>query len=157
MVSVQEAFNCNEFSSMVNLPLSEQAYAEFQMVQVLMLTHNRKEGLKEIWSWKGSDGAYKPKSFYTFMHSSITFNPLLNWVWVSSCTMKIKVFAWMLIMDRLNTKDMLDRRHWNIEDGINCVLCPTHTREDRDHLFFKCNFSVRVWNYLQITWPLGIV
>nr|XP_020176662.1 uncharacterized protein LOC109762251 [Aegilops tauschii subsp. strangulata] len=29
------------------------------------------------------------------------------------------------------------------------------TRETRDHLFFNCNFSVRVWNYLQIDWASG--
>uniref|UniRef100_A0A453KDL4 Reverse transcriptase zinc-binding domain-containing protein n=1 Tax=Aegilops tauschii subsp. strangulata TaxID=200361 RepID=A0A453KDL4_AEGTS len=61
----------------------------------------------------------------------------------------------MLIMDRLNTKDMVERRHWHIDDGVQCVLCPTHSREDRDHLFFTCNFSQRVWNYLQIDWGLG--
>ena len=37
----------------------------------------------------------------------------------------------------------------------HCVLCPTRAREDRLHLFFDCNFSQRVWNYLQISWPQG--
>ena len=69
--------------------------------------------------------------------------------------MKIKVFAWMLIMDMLNTKDMVERRHWHLDDGVNCLLCPLRTRETRNHLFFECNFSVRIWNYLQITWSPG--
>nr|XP_045086367.1 uncharacterized protein LOC120967116 [Aegilops tauschii subsp. strangulata] len=56
---------------------------------------------------------------------------------------------------KLNTKDMVDRRHWHLEDGVSCVLCPLHTRETRDHLFFNCNFSVRIWNYLQIDWSSG--
>ena len=45
-------------------------------------------------------------------------------------------------MDRLNTKDMVERRHWHIEDGISCVLCHLQVREDRDHLFFNYPFSV---------------
>ena len=49
--------------------------------------------------------------------------------------MKIKVFAWMLIMDRLNTKDMVERRQWHLDDGVNCVICPLQARETRDHLF----------------------
>ena len=69
--------------------------------------------------------------------------------------MKNDLFAWMLIMDRLNTQDILERRHWNVSDCNHCVLCPTQTKEDRDHLFFSCNFSCRVWTYLQVCWPHG--
>ena len=58
-------------------------------------------------------------------------------------------------MDRLNTKDMVERIHWHIDDGVHYVLCPTQTREDRDHLFFTSNFSQRVWNFLQIDWGSG--
>ena len=42
-----------------------------------------------------------------------------------------------------------------MDDGFNCLLCHLRTRETRNHLFFECNFSVRIWNYLQITWSPG--
>ena len=58
-------------------------------------------------------------------------------------------------MDRINTKDMIPRRHWHIDDGPQCVLCRAHTLETRDHLFFKCMFAHRVWNYLQVDWSQG--
>ena len=61
----------------------------------------------------------------------------------------------MLTMDKLNTNDMVDTRHWHMDDGVNCALCPLLTRETRGHLFFHFNFSVRIWNYLQISWPQG--
>ena len=61
------------------------------------------------------------------------------------------MFGWLLLRDRLNTRDMLLRRHWHVEDHT-CVLCPYLIHEDCAHLFFSCNFSVRVWNYLQILW-----
>ena len=68
--------------------------------------------------------------------------------------MKIKVFGWLLFFDRLNTKDLLVRRHWrSIQEDNNCVLCHAHCFEDRLHLFFSCNFSYRIWNFLQISWP----
>ena len=38
---------------------------------------------------------------------------------------------------------------------MHCRLCPLKARETRDHLFFNCNFSVRVWSYLQIDWSSG--
>ena len=31
-----------------------------------------------------------------------------------------------------------------------------HAHEDRDHLFFTCQFSTRVWNYLNIQWLAGL-
>ena len=44
------------------------------------------------------------------------------------------------------------RRHWNVTSVFHCVLCPTHATEDWIHLFFDCNFSHRIWTYLQIDW-----
>ena len=125
------------------------------MIQSLMGSHNRTSGTKDVWFWQNSSKQYRPKMFYFHTFQPEAFNPLLCLIWKSSCTLKIKVFAWMLIMDRLNTKDMVERRHWHMEDGVHCRLCPLQVRETRDHLFFNCNFSVRVWNYLQIDWPAG--
>ena len=80
-------------------------------------------------------------------------DPIFKWIWKCSCTLKIRVFGWLLLMDRLNTRDMMQRRHWIIQDD-SCVLCLTQTHEDRIHLFFTCNFSQRVWNYLGISWQV---
>jgi hypothetical protein len=66
--------------------------------------------------------------------------------------MKHKVFAWLLLSDRLNTRDLLKRRHWKVTEDEHCVLCPGRIFEDRIHLFFECTFSSRIWNYLQIDW-----
>ena len=40
-----------------------------------------------------------------------------------------------------NTKDMIQWRHWKINDGPECVLYPTGTLEDRNHLFFPVQFQ----------------
>ena len=65
---------------------------------------------------------------------------------------KHKVFAWLILNDRLNTKDMMIRRHWTIAGSNDCVLCHAHTIEDMLHLFFNCLFSSKIWSYLQINW-----
>jgi Fe-S cluster biosynthesis and repair protein YggX len=51
---------------------------------------------------------------------------------------------------------MIKRRNWNVTDEHHCVLCPSHIYEDRIHLFFDCVFSMKVWNYLQIDWSVGV-
>jgi hypothetical protein len=62
---------------------------------------------------------------------------------------KAQFFAWLILHDRINTKDMLIRRHWNVWNNSDCVLCAARFWEDWSHLFFECNLSVRIWNYLK--------
>jgi hypothetical protein len=50
---------------------------------------------------------------------------------------------------------MLLRRHWNVTQNHNCILCHERVLEDWRHLFFNYNFSTRIWNYLQIPWIPG--
>ena len=138
---VKDGLNCNDLSTWFNLPLSEQAYGELSSLETLLGELDHSPGQCDVWSWVGTNKPCTPKSFYSYAHRDISFNPLLNWIWASCCTLKIKVFAWMLIMDRLNTKDMVERRQWHLDDGVNCRTCHAQVREDRDHLFCSCLFS----------------
>ena len=91
----------------------------------------------DMWTWRhGKKSEYSAKKYYEFVHQPVIANPILSWVWKSYCTVTVKMFAWLVIMDRVNTKDMIQRRHWKINDGPSCVLCPTGVLEDRNHLFF---------------------
>lgn len=65
---------------------------------------------------------------------------------------RIKTFGWLLLVDRLNTKDMLQRRRSNVQSGINCVMCRENQRETRDHLFFECEFAKQCWIQFGIAW-----
>jgi hypothetical protein len=67
----------------------------------------------------------------------------------------MKVFAWLLLMDRLNTRDMMIRRHWQLQTGANCVMCNQNHLETRDHLFIECPFAKRCWDSCNIEWQSG--
>ena len=64
--------------------------------------------------------------------------------------MKIKVFGWLLLSDRLNTCNMLKRRHYDIGTDFGCLLCTACQDEIVEHLFFECTFSLACWNELHI-------
>jgi hypothetical protein len=64
------------------------------------------------------------------------------WIWNSSCSNKIRVFSWLVLMDRLNVRNILRR---------NCVLCPNNREETTFHLF-SCPFSQACWSSLNIHW-----
>lgn len=59
-----------------------------------------------------------------------------KWLWKTVCTPKIKVFGWLLLSDRLNTHNMLKRRHYNIGSNLDCLLCGTHIEKQLSTSFF---------------------
>ena len=69
---------------------------------------------------------------------------------------KLRVFLWLLLKDRLNTKDLMVRKNWHIEDGPNCVLCAASVLETSDHLFFECGFARAAWEEINIVWNLNL-
>ena len=66
--------------------------------------------------------------------------------------MKIKVFGWLLLHDRLNTCDMLRRRHYDIGNDFTCLLCGQNTDETLEHMIFTCQFSERCWAKIGVHW-----
>jgi hypothetical protein len=74
------------------------------------------------------------------------------WIWDSKCCNKLRVFSWLL-MDRLNTRNILKREKHKLEgNNYNCVLCSNNVEETAFHLFFNCPFSQACWQLLGIHW-----
>ena len=140
----------DDLTELFHLPLSPQDFMELEAMKGWML-QNPLSLNNDVWSFCWGKN-YTAKQFYLQAFKHLTVPKSFAWIWESSCTMNFKVFAWLLMKDRLNTKDMLKRRHWNVAQDDFCVLCPLRAYEDRQHLFFTYNFSQRVWNYLQIQW-----
>ena len=60
---------------------------------------------------------------------------------------KNKVFGWLLLVDRLNTREMLQRKTFLLPE-YTCVMCNMAVLETRDHLFFHCPFAQTCWRFL---------
>jgi hypothetical protein len=68
--------------------------------------------------------------------------------------MKWKVFAWLLLVDRLNTRNMLNRRQFAVmNNDFTCLLCAARLEETLTHLFFNCSFDRECWEAVGIAWP----
>ena len=55
-------------------------------------------------------------------------------------------------MDRLNTRNMLARRHFNVQPNKYCVMCTRMEEEDITHLFFDCPFASACWSKPGFHW-----
>jgi hypothetical protein len=97
-----------------------------------------------------------PNTLLIISMSGVDSQPVYKMLWKSSCTPRIKFFAWLILVDRLNTKTMLRRRHLHIEGDVLCVLCDTGLEEDIDHLFFECAFATQCWNTINLTWDTNL-
>jgi hypothetical protein len=148
--SLVDMYHEEDLESMFYWPLSVQAYQELgEVKQILQDNPLTQDNDQWVYIWGEH---YASARFYKHIHDHIQVPGVYKWLWKSCCIMKHKVFAWLLISDRLNTRDLLKRRHWHVTDDEHCVLCPGRNYEDRIHLLFECNFSRRIWNYLQIEW-----
>lgn len=82
-------------------------------------------------------------------------SPLFSWLWRSSNLGNHKFFFWLLLRDRLNTRNLLRRKNMILDD-YNCTLCTTNQEETCFHLFFECPFSKECWDSIPINWNLNL-
>jgi hypothetical protein len=66
--------------------------------------------------------------------------------------MEHKVFFWLLLQNRLNTRAMLQRRHL-VLDSYSCELCLRKVEESNRFLFFRCSFGKNCWMKIGVMVP----
>ena len=104
------------------------------------------------WIFMWGSHEYSSQKFYALIFRNMQVPPSFTWLWKSKCTPRIKIFGWLLLVDRLNTRNMLRRRHFHLDAGYTCVMCNLGVEEDINHLFFDCPFAKYCWLSLQIQW-----
>ena len=63
-------------------------------------------------------------------------------VWDAAIMPKHAFIFWLAIQDRLSAFDRLVK--WGWQGNLLCGFCK-NKRESRDHIFFECSFSSRMW------------
>ena len=62
-------------------------------------------------------------------------------MWDCDVPLKIKVFTWIILKGRLNTKALL--HHKGALEDTPCVFCDQE--ETIEHLFLHCGFVTSIW------------
>ena len=121
-ISVRDFIEDFDIATYFRLSLSHEAMDELVSLNSALSELQRRPNEPDFWSWTPGKGPYSAKSYYTLAHANLPDDNPCKWIWKSRCIMKIKVFAWLMLNDKLNTRDMLLRRHWRSEEDDN--LCP---------------------------------
>jgi hypothetical protein len=154
-VSVLRMTQTERLDSIFVLPLSVEAFQEWQeithLVSTVSLSEHRSDQRTFVWGSK-----YTPSKFYNFLFAQLVRDVALNAIWKSRALPKLKVFVWLLFWDRLNTRDIMQRKHWHIDSGYECELCMSNTLETSQHLFLYCDFARQCWDFLHIQWDASL-
>jgi hypothetical protein len=150
-LSVADMAHVEDLSSCFALPMSVEAFHEWQEVSQLLTATSLNESMSDtrIFAWGDK---YTPSKFYNFLFAQLPSDATLNAIWKSRALPKLKVFSWLLFMDRLNTRELMLRKHWQLNSGYGCVLCVRNDLETSEHLFFQCEFAHQCWLFLNIQW-----
>jgi hypothetical protein len=101
-----------------HLPLSVEAHAELSNLKNFLSDVHLRDSANDSWVLKLGHGGFKPSKIYKHAFDHFETHQPSCWIWKSKCTSKHKFFAWLILHDRINTNDMLLRRHWHVTDII---------------------------------------
>ncbi|KAH0917198.1 hypothetical protein HID58_024858 [Brassica napus] len=115
-------------------------------VQVALTTMVLQEGIEDSYEWivEGvASGKYKTSQVYWELKGEEAKVPWAKVVWTKRGIPKHSFLVWLVVLNRCPTRDRL--LAWGLSVDSNCLLCNLEP-ESRDHLFFRCPFSMRVWS-----------
>jgi hypothetical protein len=137
--------------------LSVHAFQEYQAQQDLIQGIQVQLGGKDTWTYIWRNARYTSSKFYHLPYRNVQPPQHFIWIWDSKCANKIRVFIWLLFMDRLNVRNILKRKNFKLEgNNYNCVLCSQDREETTFHMFFTCPFSRECWRHLSINWDFSL-
>lgn len=138
----------SQLHSLFHLPLSQQAHDQLQSLQLLRLEANNSDQ-NDRWSYIWHSGAFSVKKAYSNLSGHIIIHQAYSWLWESSCQSKHKVFFWLVLKDRISTRELLRRKRMHLQ-SYSCVLCNASVDETLSHLLLECPFANQCWNIVNV-------
>lgn len=140
-----------DMSHFFRLPLPQEAANQLLLIETHINNTDMDEQQIDVWSYCWGSSIYSSKKTYKILQGHIQASPLFKWLWGASNLGKHLFFFWLLLRDRLNTRNLLRRKNRLLED-YSCVLCNSNQEETLLHLFFECPFSIACWTSIGIQW-----
>lgn len=101
--------------------------------------------------WKTSEQTYsnkfRTKETWRLLRPNQHKKERYRGVWFNYATPRYAFIAWLANHNRLSTGDRIS--NWNAGLSTYCVFCGFHV-ETRNHLFFFCPFSTKLWRPLML-------
>ncbi|XP_013739623.2 uncharacterized protein LOC106442489 [Brassica napus] len=100
----------------------------------------------DLWRWSsGFKPKFSTRETWTLLREPTAQCPWERSVWFPQATPKFSFMTWIAMRDKLSTMDRV--ASWSQGVDTTCVLCKS-VPETRNHLFFECSFSSKIWDHL---------
>lgn len=97
-------------------------------------------------------GCYSAKSFYKAINFGGAVSEIGDCFWKILCPQNIHVFLWLIVNNKVLTRDNLAKRR-HVED-ITCLFC--NEPKSLKHLFFQCIVASHVWRFVSEAFEIDI-
>lgn len=134
------------------LPLSLVASGQWNQLDNMLDSILLSELTPDQWTYVWGNNTFSSKQAYKTIAGIREAPWPFTWLWKASCREHHKFFFWLLLLDRLNTRNIMRRKNQHL-DSYDCVLSNTSTEETLEHLFFSCHFSQWCWRFVNLQWP----
>jgi hypothetical protein len=95
---------------------------------------------KDSWNYIWGSNQFSTKKAYNVIIRQRHTPEIFSWIWKSSCQAKHKFLFWLLLLDRLNTRNLLARKIINLP-SYSCATLQCNQEETLDHLLWNCPFA----------------
>lgn len=148
-LSVHQVLQHEYLEDLFHLPLTVQAFQEFEIMEDLCDTLRGSEcrDCTDTWSYIWGNERFIVAKAYSSMIGIKVVPQHFQWIWNSSCQPKHKVFFWRLLHDRFNTRNLLRRKTFHL-DNYYCATLNCQQEETLQHLFWTCCFAVQCWDII---------
>lgn len=143
-----------DINHLFHRPLSYVAYTQYNLV--LQMINNRVDTEdNDQWKYSWSSSQYSSRKMYYLLMGKGTSHIIFKSLWSTACRLRHKIFYWLLLQDRHNTRNLLHRKSMLLPE-YSCALCSEGTEETLVHLFWGCPFALLCWDHLMPNKQRGI-
>jgi hypothetical protein len=135
-ICLANAITALETFNLFHLPLSVQAFEQLQLLEQCFASQVLIQG-PDKWTYIWGNSNYSSSKAYKHLIGITLAHPLFRQIWKCSCQPNHKVFFWLLLQDRLSTKNLLRRKTMSLP-SYSCVTCMDGNEETVEHLFLEC-------------------
>jgi hypothetical protein len=105
-ITIFQAKTLHHTVDMFHIAMSAEAFQQLQFLEEALQKHQITNA-PDQWGYDWGNRQYSLQKAYKHMIVHETVHPMYRWLWKSKCQPKHKVFFWIFLKGRLNTRSLL--------------------------------------------------